>query len=187
MDEKLLTNFGPFFFYFICWVISWPSSRLAFWQPCKRKEKEVQPIWASFHVYVCQRERRRIRVTFGWLRSNLVGFWCPRSNPVAFGWLRSNLVTLRWHLFGCCALSMDEQSFSWDWLMEILFTLILGDLKAFLPSSLMTHQKKMANWRERRRIRVARGLPRSKNPVTCRWSLLGDVRCWWMSRLFHPS
>jgi hypothetical protein len=56
-----------------------------------------------------------------------------------------------------------------------------------LPSSLMTHQKKMANWRERRRIRVARGLPRSKNPVTCRWSLLGDVRCWWMSRLFHPS
>jgi hypothetical protein len=54
----------------------------------KEKKKEVQPIWASFHVYVCQRGRKRIRVTFGWSRSNLVGF----------GWLRSNLVTLRWHL-----------------------------------------------------------------------------------------
>lgn len=121
VDQKLLTNFGPFFFYFYmlsnCLAI---NQGLPFDTHQKKRKKKFSQFGLLFMFYVCQRERKRIRLAFfGWSRSNLVGFWCPQ--------IKSGHPQMA--SFGCCALLMDEQTFSWEFL----------------------------HWRERRRIRVARG------------------------------
>jgi hypothetical protein len=71
----------------------------------------------------------QIRLALDGPDQNLVGFWCPqiKSSRLWMAEIKSGHPQVA--SFGCCALLMDEQIFSWEFL----------------------------HWRERRRIRVARG------------------------------